>query len=62
MPDLNEFFKPNEIINNPDIETIIGSKPCAKCEKNADKAFWDSSSMTLSWECPDGHPNQFKVN
>jgi hypothetical protein len=37
-------------------------KPCSKCEKDAQEAFWDPSTLTLSWKCPDGHDNQLKVN
>lgn len=62
MPNINEFFHKPEIIHKAELEKINGIKPCAKCDKNAQEAFWDPTTLILSWECPDGHANQFKVN
>jgi hypothetical protein len=62
MPNINEFFNKPEIIHKNELEKISGIKPCSKCEGNAEEAFWDPSSMILSWECPEGHANQVKVN
>ena len=33
-----------------------------KLNKDAEEYFWDAMSLTMSWECPDGHKNSFKVN
>lgn len=62
MPNINEFFDKKEIIQQSALEEIVGTKPCHKCEKNAEKAFWDPSTFTLSWTCPDGHSSQHLVN
>lgn len=62
MPKINEFFDKPEIIHKGDLETIPGTKPCSKCSKDADKSFWDPNALIMSWTCPDGHANQFKVN
>lgn len=61
MPDLNEFFNHAQIIHKPELEAIHGIKPCGKCSKDAEEAFWDPSTLTLAWECPEGHKNQIKV-
>lgn len=45
-----------------ELEKFGGKKPCAKCDKDAEEYFWDATSLTMSWECPDGHKNSFKVN
>jgi hypothetical protein len=60
MPNLNEFInKPAEV--NSNLETIVGLKPCFKCEKDSSESFWNPESLTLKWECPDGHLNEVKV-
>jgi hypothetical protein len=61
MPNINEFFSKPELVKKENLETIHGVKPCSKCDKNAEEAFWDPDSMTLAWECPDGHSNQVEV-
>ena len=45
-----------------ELERFGGKKPCAKCDKDTEEYFWDAMSLTMSWECPDGHKNSFKVN
>lgn len=62
MPSLNEFFNKPEIMRKEKLEVIPGIKPCSKCNKDAEEAFWDPSSLIMSWKCPDGHDNQYKVN
>ena len=61
MPNLNEFIS-SEKIRGPELERFGGKKPCAKCEKDSEEYFWDAMSLTMSWECPDGHKNSFRVN
>jgi hypothetical protein len=61
MPNLNEFFNKPEQPKKNNLEVIVGSKPCFKCDKNSEESFWDSESMVLAWECPDGHLNEVKV-
>jgi len=62
MPSLNEFFNKPEILHKPELEKISGIKPCSKCNKDAEEAFWDPATLTLSWECPDKHKSQVVVN
>ena len=61
MPNLDEFFK-KEIIMGPEMEKFEGVKPCSKCEKNSNVYYWDVTTFTMSWTCPDGHENSYKVN
>ena len=62
MPNLNEFFHKPEILHKSELEKISGIKPCAKCEKDAEEAFWDPATLTMTWKCPDGHDNQYRIN
>ena len=62
MPNLNEFFTKPEILHRSELEKISGLKPCSKCNKDAQEAFWDPITFIMSWTCPDGHANQIKVN
>jgi hypothetical protein len=61
MPNLNEFINKPEVVKKKNLEVIDGLKPCSKCEKDATESFWDVDSMTLEWECPDGHSNKVVV-
>lgn len=62
MPNLNEFFNKPEILKKTSLESIPGTKPCGKCDKNAESAFWDPNTFIISWKCPEGHENQHRVN
>ena len=62
MPDLNEFFYKPELVHKAELEKIHGIKACAKCDAYAEEAFWDPTTLTLAWECPNGHQNQYRVN
>ena len=64
MPDLNEFInKPKpEKIHNVELENIGGIKPCSKCDKDSTDVYWDSITLTMSWTCPDGHENSYRIN
>ena len=62
MPNLNEFFHRPEILKKDQLETIHGIKPCSKCDSNAEEAFWDPNTLTLAWQCPNGHHNQYRIN
>ena len=57
---LIKFFDEDCRISN--LELIAGSKPCSKCDKDSGEAYWDPSTFTMSWTCPDGHSNTFMVN
>ena len=61
MPNINEFLNKPEKLFTPELEKIGGVKPCAKCDKDAEEYFWNASTMTISWECPDGHKNSHVV-
>jgi hypothetical protein len=61
MPSLDEFFK-KEKLSIPELEKFKGIKPCSKCNKDSDYYYWNPSEFTISWTCPDGHENLFKVN
>jgi hypothetical protein len=61
MPSLNEFFKKEKLLG-PELEKFNGAKPCAECNKDSDSYYWDSVEFTLSWTCPDGHKNSFRIN
>lgn len=62
MPNLNEFFHKPELLHKAELEKITGIKPCSKCKLDAEEAFWDPATLTMSWKCPEGHDNQYKVN
>jgi hypothetical protein len=62
VPNLNEFFHKPELVLKPELEKIHGVKACSKCDADAQEAFWDPISLTLAWDCPNGHKNVFKVN
>ena len=61
MPNLNEFINSPRVISKKNLESIHGVKPCSKCDKDAEEAFWDPDTMVLAWECPDGHANEVRV-
>lgn len=63
MPKISDFFGPKPTEESlKELELVAGSKPCSKCDKDAGEAYWDPSTFTMSWTCPDGHENTFKVN
>jgi len=61
MPNINEFLNKPERIFPSELERIGGAKPCSKCDKDSTEYFWDVSTTTISWECPDGHKNSYSV-
>jgi hypothetical protein len=61
VPNINEFLNKPEKLFAPELEKIGGVKPCAKCDKDAEEYFWNASTMTISWECPNGHKNSHVV-
>ena len=61
VPNLNEFFEKEKIMS-PELERFGGKKPCAKCDKDAEEYFWDASTLTMTWNCPDGHDNIYRLN
>ena len=47
---------------SPELERFGGKKPCAKCDKDAEEYFWDAATLTMTWNCPDGHDNIYRLN
>ena len=39
-------------------EELIGAAKVVGC---LSEYFWDAISLTISWECPDGHKNSYSV-
>jgi len=63
MPNLNEFLGPKPTVEQvSNLEKIVGDKPCSKCDKDAGEAYFDPATFTMSWTCPDGHQNTFRVS
>lgn len=63
MPSLKEFLGPKPSkVQSQDLEKIIGTKPCSKCESDVEEALWDPMHLIMTWTCPNGHLNTFKVN
>lgn len=63
MPNINEFIGPKptqENINN--LEKIIGSRPCSKCDAYVSEYFWDPYNYTMRWTCSLGHVTTVTVN
>jgi len=61
MPNLNEFMKP-PTPTDPDVEKISGAKPCKECEKDSEEYYWNPVKLEMSWVCPDGHKNSYRIN
>ena len=63
MPNLNEFIGPkpteNEVLR---LEKLGAGKPCAKCSLDSEDSYWDPVNLIMSWTCPDGHPNSYRIN
>ena len=63
MPNINEFIGPKpEPIHKVELQRIIGDKPCSKCDKDVAEAYWDATTFTMSWTCPNGHKNFVRIN
>ena len=61
MPNLNEFINP-EPVQAPDLEKIEESRPCSQCNKDSEFYYWNSLIMEMTWVCPDGHKNLYRMN
>ena len=63
MPNINEFIGPKPTnLPGDKMEKIIGIKPCSKCNLDSSEYYWDPVDLIMTWECPDGHKNTYKVN
>jgi hypothetical protein len=63
MPNIKDFIGPRP---GPEhklkLEKIIGTKPCSKCDADAEEAFWDPTQLLMTWTCSEGHASTLKVN
>ena len=60
MPNLNEFIskKPED----PSLQKVEESRPCASCDKDSEFYYWNEISMEMTWACPDNHKNSYRIN
>jgi len=61
MPNLNEFVN-REQPQQPGLDKIDEPRPCAKCEQDAKFYYWNSAITEMTWTCPAGHPNSYRIN
>ena len=61
MPNLNEFINPEPVVQ-PDLEKFNGAKPCKQCDKDSSEYFWNPASLEMTWTCPEGHKNSYRIN
>mgnify|MGYP003341594821 CR=1 len=63
MPNINEFLSEKEPEKDlSKLEKIYGYKPCSKCDKDAEYSLWDIEIQELTWTCPSGHSNSYRIN
>jgi hypothetical protein len=60
MPNLDEFLN-KEKLAKPELERFGGSRPCSKCDKDSEEYFWDPIQLVMTWECPSGHKNEYRL-
>jgi len=61
MPNLNEFIQNNEP-ELPSLSKVDESRPCSKCSKDSEFYYWNSDLLEMTWTCPDGHKNSYRIN
>ena len=61
MPNLNEFVNP-QIPSMPNLEKIDEPRPCSHCDKDSEFYYWDSALTEMTWSCPSGHKNSYRIN
>lgn len=61
MPNLNEFLQPSKL-SDPLLEKIDEPRPCSKCDKDSDFYYWNKESTEMTWTCPTGHKNSYRIN
>lgn len=61
MPNLNEFVKPTPP-QEPQLEKIDEPRPCANCEQDSQFYYWNHSTTEMTWTCPSGHKNSYRIN
>jgi hypothetical protein len=61
MPSINEFLKPEPLMPS-ELQKFDGKKPCSKCEKDSYVYYWNAVSLEMTWTCPDGHKNSYRIN
>ena len=45
-----------------ELQKFDGKKPCSKCEKDSYIYYWNAVSLEMTWTCPDGHKNSYRIN
>lgn len=55
---LEDFLRPK---NNPKNSIASGSFQCSECNDIVHQGQLDESSMTLTYECVNGHSNRIKL-
>jgi len=60
MPNLNEFLQNKE--PEQGLSKIDESRPCSKCSKDSEFYYWNEQSLEMTWTCPDGHKNLYRIN
>lgn len=60
MPNLNEFIQNKD--PEPGLDKVDESRPCSQCDKNSEYYYWNSTSLEMTWKCPDGHKNSYRIN
>lgn len=61
MPNLNEFINSEpEVPDN--LEKFDGPKPCKHCDKDSQEYYWNPVTLEMTWNCPDGHKNSYRIN
>ena len=60
MPNLNEFINKDE--EKPGLDKIDESRPCSQCSKDSSFYYWNPQTLEMTWSCPDGHNNSYRIN
>jgi len=60
MPNLNEFM--GEKPTPTGLDKIEEPRPCSQCKKDSEYYFWNQETTEMTWTCPDGHKNSYRIN
>jgi hypothetical protein len=63
VPNINEFLGAMPAKDNiENLQKIMGTKPCSKCDLDSEEYYWDPVNFIMTWTCKSGHLNTVKVN